>query len=421
MAKRLTKKNFERLIAQVREYITLQGNTIFNYKNVAQGLGVTTPVIIGDIAVILEALAFDGDIVEVTPGRYKSVQRNNVTTGTFVRRSNGKNSVVTDDDGEQIMVAERNSMHAFNGDKVKISIAARTPGQETEAEVIEIIEKKEQTFIGKLKVDKHFGYLLTDSKYLATDVFIPKNKLKGGVTGDKAIVRITEWPDDSKNPKGEVVDILGKAGENNAEIHAILAEFGLPYHYPENVDKAALKIGAGITPEEVAKRIDMRDVTTFTIDPKDAKDFDDALSLRTLPNGNYEVGVHIADVTHYVKPDSILDREAEKRATSVYLVDRVVPMLPEHLSNGICSLRPDEEKLTFSCIFEMTPCGKVVDSKIGRTVTKSNRRFTYEEAQNIIETGEGDYKEEVLTLDRLAKFCVKGALRTARLILTAQR
>ena len=403
MAKRLTKKNFERLIAQVREYITLQGNAIFNYKNVAQGLGVTTPVIIGDIAVILEALAFDGDIVEVTPGRYKSVQRNNVTTGTFVRRSNGKNSVVTDDDGEQIMVAERNSMHAFNGDKVKISIAARTPGQETEAEVIEIIEKKEQTFIGKLKVDKHFGYLLTDSKYLTTDVFIPKNKLKGGVTGDKAIVRITEWPDDSKNPKGEVVDILGKAGENNAEIHAILAEFGLPYHYPENVDKAALKIGAGITPEEVAKRIDMRDVTTFTIDPKDAKDFDDALSLRTLPNGNYEVGVHIADVTHYVKPDSILDREAEKRATSVYLVDRVVPMLPEHLSNGICSLRPDEEKLTFSCIFEMTPCGKVVDSKIGRTVTKSNRRFTYEEAQNIIETGEGDYKEEVLTLDRLAK------------------
>ena len=177
----------------------------------------------------------------------------------------------------------------------------------------------------------------------------------------------------------------------------------MPYHYPENVDKAALKIGAGITPEEVAKRIDMRDVTTFTIDPKDAKDFDDALSLRTLPNGNYEVGVHIADVTHYVKPDSILDREAEKRATSVYLVDRVVPMLPEHLSNGICSLRPDEEKLTFSCIFEMTPCGKVVDSKIGRTVTKSNRRFTYEEAQNIIETGEGDYKEEVLTLDRLAK------------------
>lgn len=407
MAKRLTKKSFERLTAQVRDFIDRQGNATFNYKNVAQDLGITSHVNIGDIAIILETLAFDGEIVEVTPGRYKSLKRSNVTTGVFVRRSNGKNSVITDDDGEQIMVAERNSMHAFNGDKVKISIAARMPGQETEAEVIEILEKKEQTFIGKLKVDRHFGYLLTDSKYLATDIFIPKNKLKGGVTGDKAVVRITEWPDDSKNPKGEVIDILGKAGENNAEIHAILAEFGLPYRYPENVNKAALKIDAGITPEEIAKRVDMRDVTTFTIDPKDAKDFDDALSIRTLKNGNYEVGVHIADVTHYVKPDSLLDREAEKRATSVYLVDRVVPMLPEHLSNGICSLRPDEEKLTFSCIFEMTPAGKVVDSKICRTVIKSNRRFTYEEAQDIIETGEGDYKDEVLTLDSLAKILRK--------------
>ncbi|MDE6094276.1 MAG: ribonuclease R, partial [Muribaculaceae bacterium] len=407
MAKKLTKKSFERLNAQVKDFIAQQGNATFNYKNVAQALGVTASISIGDIAVILEELAYNGEIVEITPGRYKSLRRTNVTTGTFVRRSNGKNSVITDDDGEQIMVAERNSMHAFNGDKVKISVAARTPGIEAEAEVIEIIEKKEQTFIGKLKVDKHFGYLLTDSKFLATDVFIPKNKLKGGVTGDKAIVRITEWPDDSKNPKGEVVDILGKAGENNAEIHAILAEFGLPYHYPENVDKAALKIGAGITPEEIAKRLDMRDVTTFTIDPKDAKDFDDALSIRTLQNGNYEVGVHIADVTHYVKPDSLLDREAEKRATSVYLVDRVVPMLPEHLSNGICSLRPDEEKLTFSCVFEMTPAGKVVDSKICRTVIKSDRRFTYEEAQNIIETGEGDFKTEVLALDGLAKILRK--------------
>ncbi len=407
MAKKFTKKNIERLIAQVKDYIDRQGNATFNYKNVAQDLGITSHANIGDIAVILETLAFDGEIVEVTPGRYKSLRRSNVTTGVFVRRSNGKNSVITDDDGEQIMVAERNSMHAFNGDKVKISVAARTPGLETEAEVIEILEKKEQTFIGKLKVDRHFGYLLTDSKYLATDIFIPKNKLKGGVTGDKAVVRITEWPDDSKNPKGEVIDILGKAGENNAEIHAILAEFGLPYRYPENVNKAALKIDAGITPEEISKRVDMRDVTTFTIDPKDAKDFDDALSIRTLKNGNYEVGVHIADVTHYVKPDSLLDREAEKRATSVYLVDRVVPMLPEHLSNGICSLRPNEEKLTFSCVFEMTPAGKVVDSKICRTVIKSNRRFTYEEAQNIIETGEGDYKEEVLALDSLAKILRK--------------
>ena len=262
-------------------------------------------------------------------------------------------------------------------------------------------------FIGTLKVDKHFAYLLTDSKYLASDIFIPKSKLKGGETGDKAVVRITEWTDDTKNPKGEVVDILGKKGENDAEINAIMAEFGLPYIYPESVDKAAQKIDAGITPEVVAQRLDMRDVTTFTIDPKDAKDFDDALSIRRLKDGKWEIGVHIADVTHYVKPDTIIDKEAQKRATSVYLVDRVVPMLPEHLSNGICSLRPDEDKLTFSCIFKMDDNGKVLDSNITRTVTRSNRRFTYEEAQDVIETGKGDYAEELTTLDRLAKILRK--------------
>ncbi|MDE6154463.1 MAG: ribonuclease R, partial [Muribaculaceae bacterium] len=337
------------------------------------------------------------------PGKYKTPQRTALSTGTFVRRSNGKNSVITDVDGETIFVAERNSLHALNGDRVSINIAARRRGVEPEAEVVEIIEKKEQTFIGSLQVEKHFGMLLTDSKFLATDIFIPKAKLKGGQNGDKAIVRITEWPDDAKNPRGEVVDILGKNGENNAEMHAILAEFGLPYIYPESVDRAAKKIDAGITPEVVASRLDMRDVTTFTIDPKDAKDFDDALSIRRLDNGNYEIGVHIADVTHYVTPDTALDREASKRATSVYLVDRVVPMLPEHLSNGICSLRPDEDKLTFSCIFEMDDQGNVVDSKIARTVTRSNRRFTYEEAQEVIETGKGDYCDEILTLDRIAK------------------
>ena len=304
-------------------------------------------------------------------------------------------------------MAERNSMHALNGDRVSVTIAARRRGAEPEAEVVEIIERKPQVFIGTLKVDKHFAYLLTDSKYLASDIFIPKSKLKGGETGDKAVVRITEWTDDTKNPKGEVVDILGKKGENDAEINAIMAEFGLPYIYPESVDKAAKRIDAGITPEVVAQRLDMRDVTTITIDPKDAKDFDDALSIRRLKDGKWEIGVHIADVTHYVKPDTIIDKEAQKRATSVYLVDRVVPMLPEHLSNGICSLRPDEDKLTFSCIFKMDDNGKVLDSNITRTVTRSNRRFSYEEAQEVIETGKGDYAEELTTLDRLAKILRK--------------
>lgn len=407
MVRSYSKKGVDRLRAQVDEYISKQGNNTFNYKQVAHAIDATTPINQRAVALYLAELAFDGDILETAPGRYKAPTRSSYATGTFIRRSNGKNSVIIDDDEEAIFVAERNSMHALNGDRVSVTIAARRRGAEPEAEVVEIIERKPQVFIGTLKVDKHFAYLLTDSKYLASDIFIPKSKLKGGETGDKAVVRITEWTDDTKNPKGEVVDILGKKGENDAEINAIMAEFGLPYIYPESVDKAAQKIDAGITPQVVAQRLDMRDVTTFTIDPKDAKDFDDALSIRRLKDGKWEIGVHIADVTHYVKPDTIIDKEAQKRATSVYLVDRVVPMLPEHLSNGICSLRPDEDKLTFSCIFKMDDNGKVLDSNITRTVTRSNRRFSYEEAQEVIETGKGDYAEELTTLDRLAKILRK--------------
>lgn len=391
------------LDSTVRDYITRQGNNSFNYKQVSYAIGAEGTKVQKAVAMLLAEMAFDGDLVEIAPGKYKTLTRTTEATGTFVRRSNGKNSVITDGDAESIFVAERNSMHALNGDKVRVTIAARRRGAEPEAEVTEIIEQNEQVFIGTLKVDKYFAYLLTDSKFLATDIFIPRNRLKGGKTGDKAVVRITQWLDDDKNPRGEVVDILGQTGDNHAEMHAILAEFGLPYRYPANVEKAAEKIGAGITPEVIASRRDMRDVVTFTIDPRDAKDFDDALSIRRLGNGNWEIGVHIADVTHYVTPGSLLDREAASRATSVYLVDRVVPMLPEHLSNGICSLRPDEEKLTFSCVFEMDDKANVINSQICRTVIKSNRRFTYEEAQEIIETGTGDFTDEILTLDRLAK------------------
>lgn len=397
------KKQAKDLHSLVLNYISQQKNTTFNYKQVAFAIGADTSAAHRAIALILAEMAFDGDLIEVSPGKYKAPQRSNVTTGTFIRRSNGKNSVVTDDDGETIFVAERNSMHALNGDKVRIIVAARRRGVEPEAEVLEIIEEKEQTFIGTLQVARQYAYLQTDSKFLATDIIIPRARLKGGTTGQKAIVRITSWPDDAKNPIGEVIDILGQTGDNTTEMHAILAEFGLPYRYPENVNAAAERIGAGITDDVVAQREDLRGVVTFTIDPKDAKDFDDALSIRRLDNGNYEIGVHIADVTHYVRPDSLLDKEAQKRATSVYLVDRVVPMLPEHLSNGICSLRPDEDKLTFSCIFEMDDQAEVIKSRIVRTVTRSVRRFTYEEAQQVIETGSGDYADEILTLDRLAK------------------
>ena len=387
----------------VAQFVEQQKNNTFNYRQVAYAIGFTAPQQQRAVAMALAEMAFDGELVETTPGKYKSPHRSNIMTGTFVRRGNGKNSVITDGDGEMIFVAERNSMRALNGDKVRVNIAAHRRYAEPEAKVIEIIEKKEQVFVGTMQVEKQFGYLLTDSKYLAVDIFIPKSKLRGAQDGDKAVVRITHWDDDSKNPRGEVLDILGKKGENDAEIHAILAEFGLPYHYPEAVEKAADKIDAGITPEVIAQRLDMRGVTTFTIDPKDAKDFDDALSIRRLSNGNYEIGVHIADVTHYVTPGTIIDREAENRATSIYLVDRTIPMLPEHLCNFICSLRPDEEKLAFSCVFEMNDRAQVLDYKIARTVICSNRRFTYEEAQEVIETRKGEYVDEILTLDRLAK------------------
>lgn len=404
-----SKKNIGRIRLNIDTYIAGNPSGTFNYRQVAAALGLNTTAEQKHVAMYLADLAFDGLLIETAPGRYRLPQRSTKASGTFVRRSNGKNSVIIDETGDEIFVADRNSMHALNGDKVEVSIAARIKGAEPEAEVIDITERKDQTFIGTLKVDKHFAYLLTDSKYLATDIYIPKAKLRGGKTGDKAVVRITEWLDDAKNPQGEVLDVLGVAGENDTEINAIMAEFGLPYRYPESVEKAADKINAGITDEVIAQREDMRDVTTFTIDPRDAKDFDDALSIRKVKNGNYEVGVHIADVTYYIHPDTIIDREAKDRATSIYLVDRVVPMLPEHLCNGICSLRPDEDKLTFSVIFSMTPDGKVLDQRICRTVIRSNRRFTYEEAQERIETGKGDFAEEILALDRMAK-----ALRKAR-------
>ena len=407
MTRTAKKKHESGLRELIDKYISTATAATFNYKQVAAAIGETSNAHHRAIALYLAELAFDGVLLEVSPGRFTPVQRTLEATGTFVRRSNGKNSVITDDDGEPIFIAERNSMHALNGDRVVVSVAAKVRGREPEAKVTEILERKPQTFIGTLRVDKHVGTLVTDSKFLATDIVIPRNKLRGGLTGDKAVVRITEWPENAQSPYGEVVDVLGRSGENNAEIHAILAEYGLPYKYPVAVEKAAEKIDAGITPEEVAAREDLRGVPTFTIDPRDAKDFDDALSVRALPNGNYEIGVHIADVTHYVKPDSIIDREARERATSVYLVDRVVPMLPERLCNGICSLRPDEDKLAFSVLFEMDAKGRVLASRIARTVIRSCRRFAYEEAQEVIETGHGDYADEILLLDRLAKILRK--------------
>ena len=398
-SKRIKKED---MLALMVEFFNQDRKRAFNYKQVAHGVGATTTPQKQMVFQLLEGMAEQNFLIEVSPGKYKANSRGTEVVGRFERRSNGKNHVITDEN-ESIFIAERNSMHAMDGDRVRVLVYAKRRGHDAEGEVVEIIEKNQQTFVGTLEVQQHFAFLLTDNKVLANDIFIPKNALKGGKTGDKAVVRITEWPDRARNPYGEVVDILGPAGENNTEIHAILAEFGLPYRYPAAVEKAANKIPDVITPAEIAAREDFRNVTTFTIDPKDAKDFDDALSIRRLSNGHWEVGVHIADVSYYVKPGSIIDKEAESRGTSVYLVDRVVPMLPERLCNEICSLRPDEDKLTFSCIFELNDNAEVLKSHITRTVIRSNRRFAYEEAQAVIETGEGDYKEEILALNDLAQ------------------
>ena len=375
----------------------------FNYKQISKVIGASNEVQKLQVVDILYDLAAEDIISEVDRGRYRFNNLGTIAIGTFSRRSNGKNSFTPEDGGSPIFIAERNSGHAMDGDKVKVQLFAKRKGAEPEGEVVEIIESKERLFVGKLQVMKGFAFLVTENKTLANDIFIPKDKLKGGKDGDKAVVRIIEWPEEAKNPMGEVIDILGTAGQNNAEMHAILAEFGLPYKYPQAVEKAAEKISDQISKEEIAKREDFRGVTTFTIDPKDAKDFDDALSARLLENGRWEVGVHIADVTHYVKTESLIDREAFSRATSVYLVDRTIPMLPERLCNQLCSLRPNEEKLCFSAIFELNSHAEVVRSHIARTVIKSDRRFTYEEAQQVIETSEGDYKEELLALNGLAQ------------------
>lgn len=398
--KHLKKKE---LVEILLNYFRTKPNEAFSLKQLFQALKLTThPGKMLCIDVVEEMLE-DNFLIEIEKGRYKINDKGQILTGTFVRKSNGNNSFIPEEGGEPIFIAERNSAHAMNNDKVKVALCAKRKKHQLEAQVIEILEHANETFVGVLKVSKNYAFLLTETSTLANDIFIPKDKLKGGKNGDKAIVRITEWPEEAKNPFGEVIDILGKAGDNTTEMHAILAEYGLPYVYPQAVEAAAEKLSADITPEDYAEREDFRDVVTFTIDPKDAEDFDDALSIRTLKPGLWEVGVHIADVSHYVKEGSIIDKEAAKRATSVYLVDRTIPMLPERLCNFICSLRPDEEKLAYSVIFEMNEKAEVKNYRIRHTVIKSNRRFTYEEAQQIIETGEGDYKEEVLQLNRLAQ------------------
>lgn len=390
------------LLKSITTIFTENPQKTYNYKQISNLLEIESDTQRTFINELIYQLRDEDILTEISRGKFKLNSRGGYITGKFDRQG-VKSYLIPDDGGEQIFIPERKIGTAMLNDKVKVFMYAHRKGKEPEGEVVEILRRAQDTFVGILEVSDNFAFLNVQSKVLNSDILIPKAKLKGGKTGQKALVRIIEWKHTMKSPVGEVIDVLGDKGDKDAEMHAILAEYGLPYKYPENVEAAAEKIEAGITPQEISKRRDMRSVTTFTIDPRDAKDFDDALSIRKLDNGLWEVGVHIADVTHYVRPGTIIDKEGQERATSVYLVDRTVPMLPEYLSNGICSLRPDEDKLTYSVIFQLNERAEIKSYEIAKTVTRSNRRFTYEEAQSVIETGEGDYKEEILTLNELAK------------------
>lgn len=375
----------------------------YNYKQMAKSLNVHRMDTKRLIFEILKELTTAGELVEISTGRFKCKLVGSYITGVVELTANGSAYIVSDESEEDVFVAFSNLKHAFNGDKVKVLVYARSKNRRPEGEVVEILERKRAAFVGTIQMSGNYAFLLSSDKQMPYDVFIPMHQLNGAKDGEKVVVRITEWPERQKNPVGQVMEVLGTPGDNDTEMNAIMAEYELPVKFPSNVLKVAEKIGMDIPKEEIARRRDFRETETFTIDPKDAKDFDDALSVRRLKDGNWEVGVHIADVSFYVEPDSLLDKEAYLRATSVYLVDRTVPMLPERLSNGVCSLRPDEEKLCFSAVFKMNGEAQVLEEWFGRTVIKSNRRFTYEEAQAIIEGAEGDYREEILALNTLAQ------------------
>ncbi|MBR6980267.1 MAG: ribonuclease R [Prevotella sp.] len=416
--KRMTKKQVTEMLVN---FFQSQPNVDLSFKNIFRSLHFDTHPLKMLAIEVMEELAWDDFLSKTSATSYKLNLKGQVQEGIFRRKANGKNSFIPDDGGKPVFVAERNSMFALDGDRVKVTFNARRQNHIKEAMVTEILQRARDTFVGELRVERDFAFLVPNNNSVL-DIMVPKKKLKGGKTGDKAVVKITHWPSkDSKNIVGEVVDVLGMKGENNVEMHAILAQYGLPYKYPKNVEDAAARIPLEISEEELEGREDFRDVCTFTIDPKDAKDFDDALSIRSLGKGLWEVGVHIADVSHYVKEGSVIDKEAQRRATSVYLVDRTIPMLPEHLCNLVCSLRPDEDKLCFSAVFDMDDNAEVKRWRLVHTVIRSNRRFAYEEVQQILEdngvvdgTGQpapkapkGGYKgelaTELITLDKLAK------------------
>jgi ribonuclease R len=377
---------------------------VYNPKQISKLLFINDKLGRAIINRTLDTLVQKKQLEQVEPGRYRLLSRAGYRTGSLDMTQHGYAFLVSENADDDVFIARNNLKTALDGDLVKVLVyPARKGRARPEGEVVEILERARDSFVGTVEISRNYAFLIPDSPKMPFDIFLPQEKLKGVEHGQKAIARIIDWPEKVKNPFGEIVDILGYPGENDTEMHSILAEFELPYKFTDEVEAIAGKILDEIPAAEIKKRKDFRKAPTFTIDPADAKDFDDALSLRPLDGGFWEVGVHIADVSYYVKPKTILDKEAFDRATSVYLVDRVVPMLPEKLSNGVCSLRPHEDKLTFSAVFKMNVQGEVLDEWFGRTIIHSDRRFNYEEAQQVIESGEGDMKEQILTLYGISK------------------
>lgn len=414
--KRMNKKQVAELL---EKFFTENAGRTFSFKDIFRQLKLDTHPLKMLAIDVMEEMEWDDFLQRVSINQYRLADNTNIMEGTFVAKPNGKNSFLPDGSDKPIFVAERNSLSALNGDRVKVSLMARRQKHIREAQVIEILQRAKDTFVGVIRNDREI-VTLVPKESMAMNIIIPKRKLKGAKDGDRAVVKVTEWPDaEHRSIIASVVDVLGPQGDNTAEMHAILAQYGLPYKYPEAVEEAAQRITGEITEQDYAEREDFRDVFTCTIDPHDAKDFDDALSIRKKENGLWEVGVHIADVSHYVTEGSVIDKEAQQRATSVYLVDRTIPMLPEHLCNFVCSLRPDEEKLAYSVIFDLDDDANVKKYRIVHTVIKSDRRYAYEEVQELLEEngvveGTGapapyrkEYKGEnalaLITLDTLAK------------------
>src|SRR5210317_1105292 len=383
---------------------------IFNYKQISAKLTIKDRAGRDLVNTLLAELLHEEAIEEIRPGKFRlnpawareQHDFSNTIEGKVDMKSTGKAYVIPHDDSEDVFIAPNNTYHALHGDVVKVRLFPKRKDRKLEGQIVSIEKRAKEQFVGILEVSKKFAFLIPDSRNMPTDIFIPLDSLKGAKNGQKVVARITEWPEHSKNPFGEITDVLGKPGEHNVEMQSILAEHDFPLGFPSNVEKEADSIPWKISAAEYKKREDFRDIWTITIDPEDAKDFDDALSLKKLDSGNWEVGVHIADVSYYVKPGTQLDEEAYRRATSVYLVDRVIPMLPEKLSNFVCSLKANEDKLCFSAVFELDDKANVIKQWFGRTVINSNRRFNYEEVQQIIEKGNGEYAEEIGVLHALA-------------------